>query len=63
MDRKRSLWKKISLLSRKSSLDFVIALDLWAVVNCFSLRLRQLFHIYGHLIEIEYLLVLILWIS
>ena len=62
-DRRSSLWENVSSFFRKSSLDFVIALNLSIVVICFSSGLRKLFQIYGPLIEIEYLLVLVLLIG
>ena len=63
MDSKSSVKKNASPFSRNSSLNFVIALNLCIVVICFSWALRKLFQIYHSLIETEYLLVLILWIS
>ena len=63
MDRKSFLLKNASSFSRKSSLDFVIALNLCILVTCLSSELRKLFQIYGPLTEIEYLLVLILLIG
>ena len=56
MDRKSSLSKNMRSFSRKSSLGFVIVLNLCIVVIFFSSELRKLFQIYGPLIEIVYLL-------
>ena len=54
----RKIW--VRCLDR--SLDFDMALNLCTVLIYFPSKLRNLFQIYGALIEIEYLLVLILWI-
>ena len=59
MDIRRSLWKNVSSFFRKSSISFVIALNLCIVVLCFSSVWENysLFQIYCFLTKIERLVV------